>query len=35
VFKEQVGGAKTERAELAKLLRRIEGGDVLIARRFR
>jgi len=30
VFKEKVGGAKTDRAELAKLLRRIEPGDVLI-----
>jgi DNA invertase Pin-like site-specific DNA recombinase len=30
VFKEKVGGAKTDRAELAKLLSRIEPGDVLI-----
>ena len=33
VFKEKVGGAKTDRAELAKLLRRIEPGDVLIVTR--
>ena len=34
MFKEKVGGAKTERAELAKLLRRIEPGDVLIVTRL-
>jgi hypothetical protein len=34
VFKEKVGGAKTDRAELAKLLRRIESGDVLIGTRL-
>src|SRR5215467_14533201 len=34
VFKEKVGGAKTDRAELAKLLRRIEFGDVLIVTRL-
>jgi DNA invertase Pin-like site-specific DNA recombinase len=34
VFKEKVGGAKTDRAELAKLLRRIEPGDVLIVTRL-
>ena len=33
-FKEKVGGAKTNRAELAKLLRRIEPGDVLIVSRL-
>src|SRR6516165_7922883 len=31
VFKEKVSGAKTDRAELAKLLRRIEPGDVLMS----
>src|SRR6516165_6847408 len=30
VFKEKVSGAKTDRAELAKLIRRLESGDVLI-----
>ena len=30
----RVGGAKTDRAELAKLLRRIEPGDVLIVTRL-
>jgi DNA invertase Pin-like site-specific DNA recombinase len=34
VFKEKVGRAKTDRAELAKLLRRIESGDVLIVTRL-
>ena len=34
VFKEKVGGAKTDRIELAKLLRRIEPGDVLIVTRL-
>jgi DNA invertase Pin-like site-specific DNA recombinase len=34
VFKEKVSGAKTDRAELAKLLRRIEPGDVLIVTRL-
>jgi DNA invertase Pin-like site-specific DNA recombinase len=34
VFKEKVSGAKTDRAELAKLLRRIEAGDVLIVTRL-
>jgi DNA invertase Pin-like site-specific DNA recombinase len=34
VFKEKVSGAKTDRAELAKLLRRIEAGDVLIITRL-
>jgi hypothetical protein len=29
VFKEKVRGGKTDRAELTKLLRRIEPGDVL------
>ena len=32
MFKEKVGGAKTDRAELAKLL--IEPGDVLIVTRL-
>src|SRR5260370_38638169 len=29
-FKEKISGAKTDRAELAKALRRLEPGDVLI-----
>src|SRR5215470_10582694 len=34
VFKEKVSGAKTNRAELAKALRRLERGDVLIVSRL-
>src|SRR5215470_7309920 len=34
VFKEKVSGAKTDRAELAKLLGRIESGDVLVVTRL-
>jgi DNA invertase Pin-like site-specific DNA recombinase len=34
VFKEKVSGAKTDRAELAKLLRTIESGDVLVVTRL-
>ena len=34
VFKEKVSGAKTDRAELAKALRRLEPGDVLIVSRL-
>ena len=34
VFKEKVSGAKTDRAELAKLLHRIESGDVLVVTRL-
>jgi DNA invertase Pin-like site-specific DNA recombinase len=34
VFKEKVSGAKTDRAELAKLLRTIESGDVLVITRL-
>jgi len=34
VFKEKVSGAKTNRAELAKALRRLEPGDVLIVSRL-
>ena len=34
VFKEKVSGAKTDRAELAKLIRRLEPGDVLIVTRL-
>jgi DNA invertase Pin-like site-specific DNA recombinase len=30
VFKEKISGAKTDRAELAKVLRRLEPGDVLL-----
>jgi len=34
VFKEKVSGAKTDRAELAKLIRRLEPGDVVIVTRL-
>ena len=34
VFKEKVSGAKTDRAELAKVIRRLEPGDVLIVSRL-
>ena len=34
VFKEKVSGAKTDRAELAKLLHKIESGDVLVVTRL-
>src|SRR5262245_23867521 len=34
VFKEKVSGAKTDRAELAKLIRRLEPRDVLIVTRL-
>ena len=34
VFKEKVSGAKTDRTELAKALRRLERGDVLIVSRL-
>src|SRR5262245_13564483 len=34
VFKEKVSGAKTDRAELAKVLRRLEPGDVLLVTRL-
>ena len=34
VFKEKVSGANTDRAELAKLIRRLEPGDVLIVTRL-
>jgi DNA invertase Pin-like site-specific DNA recombinase len=34
VFKEKVSGAKTDRAELAKMLARIESGDVLVVTRL-
>jgi DNA invertase Pin-like site-specific DNA recombinase len=34
VFKEKVSGAKTDRAELARLIRRLEPGDVLIVTRL-
>src|SRR5262249_54313966 len=34
VFKEKVSGAKTDRAELAKVIRRIEPGDVLVVTRL-
>src|SRR5262249_24254367 len=34
VFKEKVSGAMTDRAELAKLIRRLEPGDVLIVTRL-
>src|SRR5256884_9593208 len=34
VFKEKVSGAKTDRAELAKVIRRLEPGDVLAGTRL-
>ena len=34
VFQERVSGAKTDRAELAKVLRRLEAGDVLVVTRL-
>jgi DNA invertase Pin-like site-specific DNA recombinase len=34
VFKEKVSGAKTDRVELAKVIRRLESGDVLIVSRL-
>jgi len=34
VFKEKVSGAKADRAELAKLMRRLEPGDVLVVTRL-
>jgi DNA invertase Pin-like site-specific DNA recombinase len=34
VFEEKVSGAKTDRAELAKVLRRLEAGDVLVVTRL-
>jgi DNA invertase Pin-like site-specific DNA recombinase len=34
VFKEKVSGAKTDRAELAKALRRLAPGDVLVVTRL-
>jgi DNA invertase Pin-like site-specific DNA recombinase len=34
VFREKVSGAKTDRAELAKLINRLEAGDVLVVTRL-
>src|SRR4029453_5338340 len=34
VFKEKISGAKTDRAELAKLIRRLESGDVVVVTRL-
>jgi DNA invertase Pin-like site-specific DNA recombinase len=34
VFKEKVSGAKIDRAELAKVIRRLEAGDVLVVTRL-
>ena len=34
VFQEKVSGAKTDRAELAKAMRRLEAGDVLVVTRL-
>src|SRR5262249_3813379 len=34
VFKEKVSGAKTDRPELAKVIRRLEFGDVLVVTRL-
>src|SRR6516165_2466108 len=33
IFKEKVSGAKTDRPELAKVIRRLESGDVLVVTR--
>jgi DNA invertase Pin-like site-specific DNA recombinase len=34
VFKEKISGAKTDRPELAKVIRRLEPGDVLVVTRL-
>jgi DNA invertase Pin-like site-specific DNA recombinase len=34
IFKEKVSGAKTDRAELSKLLKKLESGDTLIVTRL-
>ena len=34
VFREKVSGAKTDRAELAKVIKRLEAGDVLVVTRL-
>src|SRR6476620_7654659 len=34
VFKEKASGAKTDRPELAKVIRRLESGDVLVVTRL-
>ena len=34
VYREKVSGAKTDRAELAKVIRRLEAGDVLVVSRL-
>jgi DNA invertase Pin-like site-specific DNA recombinase len=34
IFKEKVSGVKTDRAELAKVIRRLEPGDVLVVSRL-
>ena len=34
MFKEKISGAKTDRAELAKVLRRLSPGDVLVVTRL-
>src|ERR671934_1552773 len=34
VFKEKISGAKTDRPELAKAIRRLESGDVLVVTRL-
>src|SRR5215475_7626420 len=34
IFKEKVSGAKTDRPELAKVIRRLESGDVLVVTRL-
>ena len=34
VFREKVSGAKTDRAELAKVIRRLEAGEVLVVSRL-
>ena len=34
VFKEKISGAKTDRPELAKVISRLESGDVLVVTRL-
>ena len=34
VYREKVSGAKTDRAELARVIRRLEAGDVLVVSRL-
>jgi DNA invertase Pin-like site-specific DNA recombinase len=34
IYREKVSGAKTDRVELAKLIKRLEAGDVLVVTRL-